>query len=157
MTPSVGTQAPLDITVFSEEETLISLRDTLGSFVVLFFYPKDATPGCTIEACSFRDSYTELTKLGVRVIGISSDSVASHRSFKAAHSLPFELWSDPERKLGTAFGAVAEKKFFGKTFTSTKRNTIALNPEGTILKIWESVSPLTHTAEVTAFFANLMR
>ncbi|MCA9369176.1 MAG: peroxiredoxin [Pseudomonadales bacterium] len=151
-----NSQAPLTIKVVDESGNLISLEDTLGTYVLLFVYPKDNTPGCTTEACSFRDSYAKLKKMGVRVIGLSGDSLASHEKFKSKHSLTFELWSDPEKKLIKALGALKEKSMFGNTFLGIVRSSFAIDPEGKIVQIWPKVSPNTHVSEVISYFTQLL-
>ena len=151
----VGDKAPLTIQVTNEQNQPVSLAEKQGSYLVLYFYPKDNTPGCTTEACSFRDASADLTALGVKVLGISADSSDSHSKFKQKHSLPFELWSDPEKKLLNAFGDLGEKKMFGKTFIGIKRMTFALDPQGTIIKVWPTVSPKNHVAEVLEFFKTI--
>ncbi|MBP7842969.1 peroxiredoxin [Candidatus Woesebacteria bacterium] len=130
----------------------VSLQQLLGKPVVLYFYPKDDTPGCTKEACDFRDITPQLEKLGVQVIGVSADSVESHAKFAQKHSLPFPLWSDPEKKLLTEFGATTEKSIFGKKFIGVKRMTFVLDKSGKVIKVWENVNPLTHAQEVLDFF-----
>lgn len=148
--------APLTIAALDENDHPISLQDTLGQYVVLYFYPKDDTPGCTTEACSFRDANTELTELGVRVIGVSRDSVESHARFKEKYHLPFELWSDPERKLIEAFGAWGEKKRFGKISLGVMRSTFVIDPQGNIIKVWKSVKPEGHSEQVLKFLRPLL-
>ena len=108
----------------------VSLQQLLGKPVVLYFYPKDDTPGCTKEACDFRDITPQLQKLGVQVIGVSADSVESHAKFADKYSLSFPLWSDPEKKLLTEFGAIGEKSMFGKKFLGIKRMTFILDEAG---------------------------
>ena len=147
-----GMLAPLHISVLSYEGTSVSLRDTLGSPTVIYFYPRDNTPGCTTEACSFRDTFAEFEKHDITVVGVSADSPTSHNKFKTKHALPFELWSDPEKKLIAAFGALKEKKMFGKTVQGIRRVTFALDATGKIIALWQDVSPATHPEEVLTFF-----
>lgn len=148
--------APLDITIKDENDQPVSLRSLLGNCVVLYFYPRDNTPGCTTEACSFRDINAELAdKYNAKVIGVSKDSVASHQKFKEKHQLNFPLWSDPEHKLLEAFGSWQEKKNYGKIYMGIVRSTFIIDPEGTIIKTWEKVSPKTHDQEVMQFFEQL--
>ncbi len=130
----------------------VSLQQLLGKPVVLYFYPKDDTPGCTREACDFRDITPQLQKLGVQVIGVSADSVESHARFAQKYSLPFPLWSDPEKKLLTELGVVADKSFFGKVFVGMKRMTFVLDEAGKVIKVWENVKPAIHAKEVLSFF-----
>ena len=151
----INDQAPLDIKVFDEAGKLISLRSLLGKYVVLYFYPKDNTPGCTTEACNFRDANIELKELGAIVIGVSKDSVASHQKFKVGHQLNFPLWSDSDHKLLAAFGAWQEKKMFNKIYLGIVRSTFILDPQGKIVKVWEKVNPKNHDEEVLEFFKKL--
>lgn len=150
---SVGTTAPLDITVQDEAGKPISLRSLTGQYAVVYFYPKDDTPGCTTEACNFRDALTEFDKRGVAVIGISKDSVASHEKFKNKYQLNFPLWSDPEHVLLSAFGVWQEKKMMGKTYMGVVRTTFVLDPHGTVVKVWENVNPKHHEQEILEFLA----
>ena len=122
-----------------------------SSYVVLYFYPKDNTPGCTKEACEFRDAEAEMKKLGARVIGVSKDSPKSHQNFADKYNLNFELWSDQDHQLIEAFGAWVQKKKFGKTYMGIARSTFILDPEGKIIKVWENVKPEGHAQEVLEF------
>ena len=142
--------APLDIIIQDQNDQPITLRKMLGKWLVLYFYPRDNTPGCTTEACSFRDANQELKQLGVEVIGVSKDSAKSHQKFTQTHQLNFPLWSDPEHRLLEAFGAWGEKKFMGRVFMGIMRSTFLINPEGVIVKTWEKVTPNNHAAEVLA-------
>jgi len=144
--------APLDIQVLAQDGSTVSLRDLLGKPVVLYFYPKDNTPGCTKEACSFRDFESELQELGVQVIGVSADSVESHNKFSEKHNLSFSLWSDPKKELMQAFGVINEKSLFGKTVLGIMRSTFAIDATGIILKVWPKVQVANHTQEVIEFF-----
>lgn len=141
-------QAPLDITVYNQNDQAVRLRDLLGQWVVLYFYPRDNTPGCTTEACSFRDANSELQSLGVQVIGISKDSAKSHQKFTQDHQLNFPLWSDPDHKLLEAFGAWGEKKFMGKIFMGILRSSFLIDSAGNIVRTWEKVTPKGHAEEV---------
>ena len=143
----------LSIPVFDEVGQPATLSQLLGKPVVLYFYPKDDTPGCTAEACSFQDAYAQLQKLGVEVVGVSADSAASHQKFKHKYHLSFPLWSDPERALITAFGATASKSLFGKFFAGIQRMTVALDHKGALIHTWNPVkNAAEHPAEVLAFF-----
>jgi thioredoxin-dependent peroxiredoxin len=146
-----GDAAPLDIEVLNEQEESISLKSQLGQYVVLYFYPKDDTPGCTKEACGFRDLYSELKKLGVQVIGVSKDSPATHSKFSQKYQLPFKLWSDPNHQLLEAFGAWGEKKFMGKLFMGILRSTFVIDPQGVVIQAWPKVKPEEHATEVLEF------
>jgi peroxiredoxin Q/BCP len=146
-----NTPAPLNIEVQDSNSRPISLQDTLGHYVVLYFYPKDNTPGCTTEACEFRDTQADLKEMGVRVIGVSKDSPQSHQKFAKKHQLNFELWSDPDHKLLSAFGAWGEKKKFGKIYLGIIRSTFIIDPQGKIIKVWKSVKPEGHAEQVLKF------
>lgn len=125
-----------------------TLEDYRGQWLVIYFYPKDDTPGCTKEACSFRDHYQQLTDQGIKVIGISKDSTKSHQKFADKFSLNFPLLSDPSIQTIQAFGAWGTKKFMGKTYEGILRNTYLINPQGEIVKTYESVKPDTHVQEI---------
>jgi peroxiredoxin Q/BCP len=124
------------------------LSDYRGSWVVLYFYPKDDTPGCTKEACGFRDSLTELKKLGVSVLGVSKDSVASHRKFADKYGLTFPLLSDESKTVLKAYGAWGKKRFLGKDIEGTLRKTFLIDPDGTIFKSYDKVNPTQHADEI---------
>lgn len=126
-----------------------SLKDYAGKWLVLYFYPKDATPGCTTEACSFRDERDEIAKSGnAEVVGVSKDSVASHKKFADRHHLNFTLLSDPEHKTIEAYGSWQPQKFMGREYMGTKRNTFIVGPGGTIAKEYISADPKKHAAEI---------
>lgn len=124
------------------------LTDYKGKWVVLYFYPKDDTPGCTKEACNFRDSFHELERLGVQILGVSKDSVSSHKKFAEKYHLNFPILSDESKKIILAYDAWGVKKFLGKTFEGTLRKTYLINPNGGLEKIYENVNPLSHAGEV---------
>lgn len=124
-----------------------TLQDFAGKWLVLYFYPKDDTPGCTVEACSLRDANDELIELGAQVVGISKDDEDSHRTFKAKHKLNFTLLSDPAGETITAYGAWG-KKMFGKE--GILRKTFIINPDGEIMKTYGRVTPLGHGEQVIA-------
>lgn len=142
-----GTQAP-DFTLQDKDGSEVTLSAFRGSRVVVYFYPRDNTPGCTRQACAFAGAYSEFRKLGVPVIGISRDSVASHEKFAQKHSLPFILLSDPERKAIEAFGVWQEKKNYGKVSMGVVRSTFIISPEGIVEKVMPKVKPDTNAAEV---------
>ncbi len=119
-----------------------------GKWVVLYFYPKDDTPGCTKEACSFRDSFAQLQKLGVVVLGVSKDSVASHKKFARKYHLNFPILSDEPKKVIQEYHAWGKKKFLGREFEGTLRMTYLINPKGEIQKMYEKVNPLIHAGEI---------
>ena len=140
----VGDKAP-DFTL--QDITLSSFR---GKRVVLYFYPKDNTPGCTRQACAFAGLYGEFQKKGVEVIGISKDSVASHKKFAEKYNLPFILLSDPELEAIKAYGVWQEKKLYGKVSMGVVRTTFIISPDGIIEKIMPKVKPDTNAAEILA-------
>lgn len=146
---------PLDITLLDLNNKPTTLEQYLGEFLVLYFYPKDFTPGCTIEACSFRDSKDDIEKLGAKVIGISADSVDRHKRFKEKFNLNFVLLADVDHKLSQAMGVWQEKKMFGKIGFGIKRSTFIVDPEGKILKSWSDVSVNGHTQEVLDYLKSL--
>lgn len=126
----------------------ISLKELKGGMVVLYFYPKDLTPGCTQEACDFRDSRTAFKRLGAVVLGISRDSVASHQKFKARHELPFPLLADEEGKVCEAYGVWKEKSLYGRKFMGIERTTFVIGPDGRIARIFPKVKVKGHIDEV---------
>jgi len=151
----VGDKIPQNIKVKDDEGNDVSLKDYSGKTLVLFFYPKDFTPGCTVESCELRDYYSKIKNAGAELIGVSKDNVASHKRFKAKHELPYPLWADPERVLLDAFGVIKEKKMFGKPVKGTHRSTFIIDPKGTILKMWPKVTPLGHAKEVLKYLKSL--
>ena len=142
-----GDKAP-SFTLTDESGTQVSLSDFAGKKVVVYFYPKDDTPGCTREACSFRDNYDAILEKGAVVLGISPDDEASHGEFKSKFDLPFYLLADPEKKAIDAFGAWGEKKMYGKTYEGVIRSTFVVGEDGTIVKAWPKVKPEDHAEEV---------
>lgn len=139
-----------DFTLLDQNGVPHSLHDYLGKWVVLYFYPKDDTPGCTTEACNFRDSFRELQKLGVVVLGVSKDSVLSHGKFAAKYQLNFPLLSDPDHRVIEQYQAWGEKKFMGKLFLGILRTTYLINPKGEIAKVYPKVNPTVHAGEILA-------
>ena len=142
-----GTKAP-EFSLKNEEGQEIALKDFLGKQVVVYFYPKDNTPGCTTEACTIRDVYDDILDKGGVVIGISADSQKSHGNFKKKYDLPFYLLSDPEKEVIQAFGAWGEKKMYGKTYMGIIRSTFIIDPQGIIKKVFPKVSPKEHAREI---------
>jgi peroxiredoxin Q/BCP len=118
----------------------VTLADYAGKHLVLYFYPKDDTPGCTKEACGFRDAWKEIQKLGATVVGVSPDSGASHAKFATKYELPFPLLSDPDKKAMTAYGAFGEKLMYGKKVTGVIRSTVWIGPDGKVVKHWARVA-----------------
>jgi len=126
----------------------ISLSELKGKTVVLYFYPKDDTPGCTKEACSLRDNFEELTRKGVVVLGVSTDPVAAHDKFVRKFKLPFTLVSDTDRKIVEAYGVWGQKTFMGRKYMGTHRVTFLIGPDGNIRKIWPAVKPEAHAKDI---------
>jgi peroxiredoxin Q/BCP len=137
-----------DFSLPDENGTLHTLSQNKGKWVVVYFYPKDDTPGCTKEACGFRDNIAELKKLGVVIFGISKDSVTSHKKFSEKFSLSFPLLSDESKKTIIDYNAWGEKKFLGKTFQGILRKTFLIDPMGEIKKVYEKVNPTIHAQEI---------
>lgn len=144
---NIGDKAP-DFTLKDKNGTDVSLSDFLGSKVVLYFYPRDNTPGCAKQACAFAGLYEDFRKKNVQVIGISKDSVASHIKFAEKYNLPFILLSDPELKAIEAYGVWQEKKMCGKTSMGVVRTTFIIDEKGNIEKIMPKVKPDTNAAEI---------
>ncbi len=142
-----GDKAP-QFTLPSTEGGEKSLKDYAGKKLVLYFYPKDATPGCTQEACDFRDNMARLKKAGAAVVGVSKDSLASHEKFRAAQKLPFELLSDADNKVAKAYGAYGEKNMYGKKVMGTIRTTVLIDEKGKVLKVWSPVKVPGHVEKV---------
>ena len=145
----IGTKAP-NFTLSDKNGTPVSLSDFLGRKVVLYFYPKDNTPGCTRQACAFAGAYDEFRTKGVQIIGISKDSVASHEKFAQKYSLPFILLSDPDRVAIEAYGVWQEKKMCGKVGMGVVRTTFIIDEQGNIAQIMPKVKPDTNAAEILA-------
>jgi thioredoxin-dependent peroxiredoxin len=125
-----------------------SLTDYRGKWVILYFYPKDDTPGCTKEACNFRDSFHELQKLGAIILGVSKDSVRSHKKFADKYQLNFPLLSDEGLEVIKSYNAWGKKKFMGREYDGIFRTTYLINPDGEIEKIYENVNPLSHAGDI---------
>ena len=145
----IGTKAP-DFTLTDKDGKEVSLSDFLGKRVVLYFYPKDNTPGCTRQACAFAGAYEEFKNRGVEVIGISKDSVASHVKFAEKYGLPFVLLSDPQREAIEKYGVWQEKKMCGKVGMGVVRTTFIIDENGIIEAVMPKVKPDTNAAEILA-------
>ena len=145
----VGMKAP-EFTLPNKDGNMIRLSDFLGKKVIVYFYPKDNTPGCTRQACAFAGAYGEFERRGVAVIGISRDSVASHVKFAEKYGLPFVLLSDPERQAIEAYGVWKEKKLYGKVSLGVARTTFLIDETGVITHVMEKVKPDTNAAEILA-------
>ncbi len=137
-----------DFSLPDQNGDLHKLSDYRGQYVVLYFYPKDDTPGCTVEACSFRDNQEIFKKNGIVILGVSKDTVASHKKFAQKHNLRFTIFSDVEKKVIKKYKAWGEKKFLGRTYEGTLRKTYLIDKEGNIVKEYEKVNPLTHATEI---------
>jgi thioredoxin-dependent peroxiredoxin len=142
-----GQQAPI-FEGTDQDGRKIKLSDLKGKKIVLYFYPKDDTPGCTAEACNLRDNYDDLLKKGFAVIGVSPDSEKSHRGFIKKYSLPFPLVADPEKKILNLYGAYGEKIMYGKKVTGVIRSTFIIDENGTIEKIISKVDTKAHTEQI---------
>ncbi|MHB8080247.1 MAG: peroxiredoxin [Candidatus Krumholzibacteriia bacterium] len=150
MAIEVGQAAPA-FTLSDAGGKRVALGDFRGRDVIVYFYPKDETPGCTKEACAFRDAWEDLQRAGVMVLGISADSEASHAKFAARHRLPFILLSDPDRKVMTKYGAYGEKLMYGKTVTGVIRSTVWVGPDGRVRRHWPKVAKAeSHPGQVLA-------
>lgn len=128
----------------------VALADFKGKNVILYFYPKDDTPGCTREACGFRDGFAEFQKRGAVILGVSTDSAASHDKFVEKFQLPFSLLADEDKKIAQSYGVWGDKSFLGRVYQGTRRATFLIGGDGRIKKIWPKVKPEEHAAEVLA-------
>ncbi|MGZ5863133.1 MAG: thioredoxin-dependent thiol peroxidase [Methyloceanibacter sp.] len=149
MSLKVGDKAP-DFTLPTDGGGKVSLKDLKGKKLVLYFYPKDDTPGCTTEACGFRDALPDFSKVKAAIVGISKDSAASHDEFKTKFKLPFPLASDEDGKVCEAYGTWVEKSMYGKTYMGIERSTFLIDETGVIRNIWRKVKADGHAAEVLA-------
>ncbi len=156
MYKKVGTKAPAWKALDQDGEMKAS-KDYLGKWVILYFYPKDDTPGCTTEACSFRDGFSKFKRGGIEVIGVSVDSVKKHAKFVEKYSLPFTLLADEDKKIVEAYGVWGLKKFMGREYMGTNRVSYLINPEGKIAKVYDKVKPDEHSDEVLADVKDLMK
>ena len=147
---NIGDCAP-DFTLSDKDGREVKLSDFRGQRVVVYFYPKDNTPGCTRQACAFAAAYGDFQRMGVTVIGISRDGIASHLKFAEKYSLPFILLSDPELKAITAYGVWQEKKLYGKTSFGVVRTTFIVDKDGRVEKIMPKVKPDTNAEEILAY------
>ena len=139
-----------DFELLDETGTMRKLSDFRGQPVVLYFYPKDDTPGCTTEACNFRDDYSAYVKAGVTILGVSPDSVKSHVKFKQKYDLPFPLLADEGHKVCETYGVWALKKNMGREYMGVLRTTFLIDAKGKILRVFEKVKPAEHSAELLA-------
>ncbi len=146
---SAGIPAP-EFELLDDKNTPRRLSDFRGKFVVLYFYPKDDTPGCTKEACSFRDDYSAYEKAGVIILGVSPDTPRSHAVFKAKFHLPFPLLADEGHQVCDLYGVWGPKKFMGREYEGVLRTTFLIDPQGNIARVFERVRPAEHSSEVLA-------
>ena len=146
---TVGQKAP-DFAVLNDKGEKVKLSDFKGKKVVLYFYPKDDTPGCTKEACAFRDEFARFKAKGAAILGVSTDSTKAHDKFAVKYKLPFTLVSDLGKQIVQAYGVWGEKKFMGMKYQGTHRVTFLIGPDGRIKKIWPKVKPAEHAKEVLA-------
>ena len=145
----VGQAAP-DFALATGDGETVRLKDLRGKKVVLYFYPRDDTPGCTTEACAFRDLTPELERHGALVYGVSADTERSHQKFASKYGLTFPLLSDPDHRVIEAYGSWGEKKFMGRTYDGIIRNTFLIDERGKIARVWERVRTAGHAEEVLA-------
>ena len=147
-----GEQAP-DFELVSDSGSLVRLSALRGKPVVLYFYPRDNTPGCTTQACGIRDAYGEFERAGVTVLGVSPDTVTSHARFKAKFGLPFSLLSDPDKEVAQSYGVWGEKMRYGRKYLGIKRTTFVIGADGTVVKVFANVNVAMHSGEVLAALA----
>ena len=150
-TLEAGTAAPA-FEAQDQHGATVKLADLQGKWVVLYFYPKDNTPGCTREACNFRDHHGALQAKGAIVLGVSGDTAASHAKFAEKYELPFQLLVDADRSIATAYGAWGTKKNDGREYEGVIRSTVLIDPQGKVAKVWPRVKPDSHGEEVLNWF-----
>lgn len=148
--PAVAAEAP-PFELKDQDGQVVRLRDLKGKWVVLYFYPKDDTSGCTKEACSFRDNHDALLGTGATVLGVSGDSEASHRKFAAKHNLPFRLLVDADHAVARAYGAWGMKSMYGRQYEGVLRSTFVIGPDGRVAAVWPKVKAAGHGEEVLAW------
>ncbi len=152
--PVPGKAAPA-FTLETDTGERLSLNDLQGRPIVIYFYPKDDTSGCTIEACEFRDAFPKFKKSKAAILGVSPDSVESHRKFKAKYRLPFTLLADPDHAVAERYGVWKEKSMYGRTYMGVERTTFVIDASGRIVKVFPKVKPEGHAGEVQAALAEL--
>lgn len=155
MTLSIGEPAPA-FELPDAQGKVFRLSDLRSQWVVLYFYPRDNTPGCTKEACGFRDIYSDYIDKNIVVLGVSTDDAKSHAKFTAKHNLPFPLLIDVDGVVASAYGSYGLKKFMGKEYMGITRSTFIINPDGNLAKIYRKVKPEPHAQELIADLAELM-
>lgn len=156
MAVKTGLKAP-SVKLPDQNGKIHSLADYAGKWVLLYFYPKDDTPGCTKEACMIRDNFPSFKKLNIAVLGVSADSVKSHAKFAEKYELPFTLLSDEKKEVAEKYGAWGEKKFMGRKYMGMKRVSFLIDPKGKIAKVYEVVRPAEHAEEVMADLRELSK
>lgn len=147
MTVEIGHKSPA-FSALDDQGNSISLQDFKGKTLVLYFYPKDDTPGCTLESCGFRDVHETIQALGAEVVGVSKDSVASHKKFREKYQLPFRLIADTKMELCKAFHVLKKKKLYGKEYEGIERSTFIIDREGVLRQLWRDVSVPGHIEQV---------
>jgi peroxiredoxin Q/BCP len=150
--PKVGAAAP-PFTLPADDGSTVSLAGLRGRPVVLYFYPKDDTSGCTVEACEFRDRWSDVQATGAVLLGVSPDPVASHVKFRRKHALPFPLLADTDHRVAEAYGVWGEKSMYGRKYLGVHRTTFVIGADGRIRRVFEKVKPKGHAAEVLAALA----
>lgn len=149
--PEIGMKAP-EFSLMGTRGKKVELKDFIGrKHLVIYFYPKDSTPGCTVEACEFRDEYGHFEEFGTVILGVSRDTMESHESFSSKHSLPYLLLSDPDSEVCKAYGVFGTKSFMGREFLGIHRTTFVIDKTGTIRQIYPRVKVREHAAEVLEF------
>ena len=152
---AIDSKAP-EFSLLDQDGETRTLSEFAGKWAVIYFYPKDDTPGCTKEACAIADVYNDFTKLGVTVLGVSKDSPKSHKKFAEKYNLPFILLSDESTEMIQAYGAWAEKSMYGKKYLGTERITYLVNPEGKIAKVYPKVDPASHALSILSDLKTLL-
>ena len=147
---SINDKAP-EFTLPDQNGEEVALKDFRGKYVVLYFYPRADTPGCTIEACEFRDSYRKIQNTGAVILGISPDQPKAQKKFEEKYKLPFTLLGDADKKVGNAYGVIQEKNMYGKKVMGVARTTFIIGPDGKIKQIFSKVKPEGHAEEVLAY------
>ncbi len=143
----VGDKAP-KFELLDQDSKMHNLESLKGQMTLIYFYPRDETPGCTAQACSLRDNFEELQHMGVGVIGVSKDEVSSHIKFKQKHQLPFDILSDPEHQMIEGYGAWQERSMYGRKFFGTQRSAVMVGPDLKIVAVWNKIQPLKTVPEV---------
>jgi peroxiredoxin Q/BCP len=156
MIPKIGQKAPA-IKLPDQAGVIQELKNYLGKWVLIYFYPKDDTPGCTTEACGLRDNFPKFKKLNAVVLGVSVDSAKKHEKFSNKYQLPFTLLADEQKEIVAKYGVWAEKSMYGKKYMGTLRTSFLVDPNGKIAKIYENVKPAIHADEVLADLKTLSK